>query len=185
MNTKKSILVAVALLCIGQLKVYSQADTAVKQFTLQAAIDYALKHNNTYLNVENDAKYNNYRKKELTAQGLPQINGTADIRDNALIPTSLLPGQIFGAPAGTYIPVKFGVTYNVTASASVNQLIFSSDYIVGLKAAKELVNLSQKNVLRSKVETAQNVSKAYYGVLVNKERIKILDINIDRVKTLK
>jgi outer membrane protein len=48
-----------------------------------------------------------------------------------------------------------------------------------------LVNLSQKNVLRSKVETAQNVSKAYYGVLVNKERIKILDINIDRVKTLK
>ena len=56
MNTKKSILVAVALLCIGQLKVYSQADTAVKQFTLPAAIDYALKHNMTYLNVENDAK---------------------------------------------------------------------------------------------------------------------------------
>jgi outer membrane protein len=185
MNTKKSILVAVALLCIGQLKVYSQADTAVKQFTLQAAIDYALKHNMTYLNVENDAKFNDYKRKELTAQGLPQINGSADLRDNALLPTSLLPGQFFGAPAGTYIPVKFGVQYNVTASASASQLIFSSDYIVGLKAAKELVNLSQKNILRSKVETAQNVSKAYYGVLVNKERIKILDINIDRVKTLK
>ena len=185
MNTKKSILVAIALLCIGQLKVYSQADTAVKQFSLPAAIDYALKHNMTYLNVDNDAKFNNYKKKELTAQGLPQINGSADIRDNVLIPTSLIPGQIFGAPAGTFIPVKFGVQYNVTASASVNQLIFSSDYIVGLKAAKELVNLSQKNVLRSKVETAQNVSKAYYGVLINKARIKILDININRVKTLK
>jgi len=185
MNTKKSILVAVALLCIGQLKVYSQADTAVKQFTLPAAIDYALKHNNTYLNVENDAKFNTYKKKEIAGQGMPQINGAADLRDNALLPTSLLPGQFFGAPAGTYVPVKFGVQYNVTASASASQLIFSSDYIVGLKAAKELVNLSQKNVLRSKVETAQNVSKAYYGVLINKERIKILDINIDRIKTLK
>lgn len=185
MNNKKSILLTVALLCIGQLKVYSQADTATKQFTLQAAIDYALKHNMTYLNVENDAKYNDYKRKELTAQGLPQINGSADLRDNALIPTSLLPGQIFNQPVGTYIPVKFGVTYNVTASASASQLIFSSDYIVGLKAAKELVNLSTKNITRSKVETAQNVSKAYYGVLVNKERIKILDINIDRVKTLK
>ncbi|MFI5141321.1 MAG: TolC family protein [Bacteroidia bacterium] len=185
MNTKKSILVAVALLCIGQLKVYSQADTAVKQFTLQAAIDYALKHNYTYLNVENDAKLNDYKRKEITGQGLPQINGAADLRDNALLPTSLLPGQFFGAPAGTYVPVKFGVQYNVTASASASQLIFSSDYIVGLQAAKELVNLSQKNVLRSKVETAQNVSKAYYGVLINKERIKLLDININRVKTLK
>ncbi len=185
MNTKKSILVAVALLCIGQLKVYSQADTAVKQFTLQAAIDYALKHNMTYLNVENDAKLNDYKRKEITGQGMPQINGAADLRDNVVLPTSLLPGQFFGAPAGTYVPVKFGVQYNVTASASVNQLIFNSDYFVALQASKELVNLSQKNILRSKVETAQNVSKAYYGVLINKERIKILDINIDRVKTLK
>jgi outer membrane protein len=119
MNTKKSILIAMALLCVGQLKVYSQADTAVKQFSLPAAIDFALKHNNTYLNVENDAKLNTYKKKELTGQGLPQINGSADLRDNALIPTSLIPGQFFGAPAGTYLPVKFGVQYNVTASASV------------------------------------------------------------------
>ena len=177
MNTKKTILVAVAMFCIGQLQVYSQGDTAVKQFSLPAAIDYALKHNNTYLNVENDARLNDYKRKEIIGQGLPQISGTADLRDNALIPTSLLPGQIFGAPVGTYIPVKFGVKYNATASASASLIIFNSDYIVGLQASKELVNLSQKNLLRGKVETAQNVSKAYYGVLVNKERIKILDIN--------
>jgi len=185
MNTKKTIRVFAVAFCIVQAQLYSQADTAVKQFSLPTAIEYSTKHNYTYLNVENDAKYNNYKKKELVAQGLPQLNGSADLRDNLIIPTSLIPGQFFGAPAGTYLPVKFGVKYNVTASASLNQLIFSSDYLVGVKAAKELVNLSQKNLLRSKVETAQNVSKAYYGVLINKERIKILQLNIDRVKTLK
>ena len=186
MNTKKTILVVAAAFCIGQVQLYSQADTAVKQFSLASAIEYSSKHNYTYLNVENDAKYNDYRKKELVAQGLPQLNGTADLRDNLVLPTSLLPGVILGpAYAGQYIPVKFGVKYNVTASAALNQLIFSSDYLVGVKAAKELVNLSQKNVLRSKVETAQNVSKAYYGVLINRERIKILQLNIDRIKTLK
>jgi outer membrane protein len=188
MNTKKTMLIAIALLCVGQLKVYSQADTATKQFSLPAAIDYALKHNNTYLNVENDAQYNNYKKKELVAQGLPQINGTADFRDNVLLPTSLLPGAfgaLIGAPTNQPIPVKFGVQYNATASASASQLIFSSDYMVGVKAAKGLVDLSQKNILRSKVETAQSVSKAYYGVLIYRERIKILQLNIDRVKSLK
>ncbi len=188
-NSKFKIQNYFALITVGYLLIanncYSQADTAVKQFSLQAAIEYSTKHNNTYLNVENDAKYNTYKKKELLAQGLPQINGMADLRDNLVIPTSLIPGQFFGGAAGTYIPVKFGVKYNVTGSASLNQLIFSSDYLVGVKAAKELVSLSQKNVLRSKVETAQNVSKAYYGVLINRERIKILQLNIDRIKTLK
>src|ERR1700739_2462124 len=129
MNTTKSILITAALVCMAQLKVYSQADTATKQFTLQAAIDYALAHNNTYLNVQNDAQYNNYKKKELIAQGLPQINGTVDFRDNVLLPTSLLPGvfgALIGLPTSAPIPVKFGVPYNLTASASASQLIFSS-----------------------------------------------------------
>ena len=176
------------MFCIRQAQVYSQADTAVKQFSLQAAIEYSLKHNYTYMNAENDAKLNTYKKNEILAQGLPQISGTADLRDNVLLPTSLLPGvfgALIGLPTNAPIPVKFGVQYNVTASASASQLMFSSDYLVGVQAAKELINLSQKNMLRSKVETAQNVSKAYYGVLINKERIKILDLNIDRVKTLK
>jgi outer membrane protein len=188
MNTKKLIIAIASVFFIGQAQLYSQADTAVKQFTLQAAIDYALGHNYTYMNAENDAKYNTYKKNEILGQGMPQINGTADLRDNVVLPTSLFPaslGPLFGVYNGQAIPVKLGVPYNLTASASVNQLIFSSDYIVGVQAAKEVINLSQKNVLRSKVETAQNVSKAYYGVLINKERIKILQLNIDRVKTLK
>jgi len=96
-----------------------------------------------------------------------------------------LPAQFFGGPPGTYAPVKFGVQYNATAGVSASQLIFNSNYLVGLQATKELVTLSQKNTLRSKVETAQNVAKAYYGVLVNRERLKILDLNLERLKTLK
>jgi len=166
---------------------YSQGDTATKAFTLQAAIDYALAHNYTYLNTDNDSKISAYRKKEIAAQGMPQINGSVDLRDNLVLPTQLIPAQALypTAPAGEYLAARFGVSYNVTASASINQLIFSTDYIMGVKSSKEMMNLSQKNQLRSKVETAQNVSKAYYGVLVNRERIKILDLNIDRVKLLR
>ncbi|HEX7413157.1 MAG TPA: TolC family protein [Bacteroidia bacterium] len=184
---KKTILIW--LLAIGYSLLTNtcnaQADTAVKRFSLPEAIDFALKHNYTYLNVENDAKLSNYKKNEIIGAGMPQINGGADLRDNVVLPTSLLPGAAFGYPAGTFVPLKFGVPYNLTASASVNQLLFSSDYLVGVQAAKELTNLSQKSLLRSKIETAQMVSKAYYGVLITRARIHILELNIDRVKTLK
>jgi outer membrane protein TolC len=176
---------ALILLCSWRIFAQQQNTAGSGEFSLQAAIDYALKHNASYLNTEADARYNTYKKNEVLGQGLPQINSSLDVKDNAILPTSLLPGQFFGYPAGVYIPVKFGVQYNATAGVSANQIIFNSNYIVGLQASKELVNLSQKNIQRSKVETAQNVSKAYYGVLVNRERIKIIDLNIERVKTLK
>jgi outer membrane protein TolC len=166
---------------------FSKAQTNPAEFTLQGAIDYALKHNANYLNTEADAKSSTYRRNEILGQGLPQINTSLDVKDNAILPTSLIPASFFSplAPKGTFSAAKFGVQYNATASATFSQLIFNSNYIVGLQASKELMNLSQKNILRSKVETAQGVSKAYYGVLVNRERFKILDLNIARVKNLK
>jgi outer membrane protein TolC len=170
---------------VWQIQLYSQGDTAVKQFSLQAAIDYALKHNYTYINADNDTKVSTYKKNEVVGQGMPQINGSVDLRDNLYLPTLLVPGQFFGYPTGTYLPAKFGVRYNFTVGGSVSQLLFSTDYLMGVKSAKEFINLSQKNMLRSKVETAQNVSKAYYGVLVSREQLKILDLNIERVKLLK
>ena len=153
-------------------------------FTLQQAIDYSLKNSPNYLNAEYDVESAAYRRKELLGIGLPQINGSVDLKDYLEIPTSLLPAQFFGGPAGTFIPVKFGTKYNATAGVSASQLVFSSDYIVGLKAAKELINLAKINVYRNKSELASSVSKAYYNVLVNAERVKLLDANIERLKKL-
>ncbi len=158
--------------------------TSSNNFSLQQAIDYSLKNSPNYLNADLDLKNAEYKRKEITGLGLPQVNGSVDLKDYLAIPTSLLPGQIFGAPAGTFIPVKFGTKYNATAGLSASQLIFSSDYIVGLKAAKEFINLSKINVQRSRVDLTAAVSKAYYNVLVNRERIKLLDINIERLQKL-
>jgi len=153
-------------------------------FSLQQAIDYSLKNSPNYLNAQYDVESADYRRKELLGVGLPQINGSVDFKDYLDIPTSLLPAQIFGGPAGSFIPVKFGTKYNSTAGLSASQLVFSSDYIVGLSAAKELINLARINVYRNKADLASAVSKAYYNVLVNKERIKLLDANIARLKKI-
>lgn len=172
-------LIFVCLLNQANAQQQSQSST---QFSLQQAIDYSLKNSPNYLNAELDIDNSRYKRKEVLGLGLPQISGSVDLKDYVEIPTSLLPGQFFGAPPGTYIPVKFGTKYNSTAGLSASQLIFSSDYIVGLKAAKELINLSKINVTRTKSELVSSVSKAYYNVLVNRERIKLLEANIERLK---
>ena len=184
MNIKTVKKYAIGLsMILSVFKAQSQ-NAGSTNYSLQQAIDYAFKNSPNYLNAELEIQNSKYRKKEVLGVGLPQINSSVDLKDYIDIPTSLLPGQFFGAPAGTFIPVKFGTKYNATAGFSASQLIFSSDYIVGVKAAKELINLSTINVNRSKTELVSSVSKAYYNVVVNKERTKLLDANIIKLKKI-
>lgn len=174
----KKILIALVL---SSSIVFAQQKNA---FSLQEAIDYAIKYSPNYLNAELDLKNATYKKNEITGLGLPQVTGSIDIKDYLDLPTSLLPGQFFGAPAGTYIPVKFGTKYNSTAGINASQLIFSSDYIIGVSAAKEFINLSKINLTRTKSELASQVSKAYYNVVINNERMELLDANVKRLKKI-
>lgn len=161
-----------------------QTDTASYSFSLQQSVDYALQHNTSVQNVMLDQVSAGNKVKEVIGAGLPQINGSVEVQDFLKIPTSLIPGEIFGGPPGTYIPVQFGTKYNATVGVSATQLLFNGSYFVGVKAAKLYQELAQKNVDRTKIEAAADVTKAYYTVLINNERKKLLDANLERIKKL-
>lgn len=167
-----------ALLGFGSL--LAQQSTS---FSLQQAIEYALKNSPSYLTAEVDQKIAEHKRKEVAGIGLPQITGSVDLKDYIELPTQLIPGDFVGQP-GTFLPVKFGTKYNSTAGINASQLIFSSDYIFGLKASKEFINLSKISVTRGKADLTSQVSKAYYNVLINRDRIKLLEANLVRLKKI-
>lgn len=179
MKTKKTILVSIVSITTSLI-----AQSNFKTFTLSEAIDYALSHNANYLASEVDVKIAKARNWEYTGIGLPQVSASFDLKDYLELPVSLLPGQFFGAPPGTFIPVRFGTQYNANAGISVSQIIFSSDYISALQASKNLVELSTKNLQRTKIETKVQVAKAYYNALVAKEKFKIILTNISKLEKL-
>ena len=78
------------------------------EFTVQQAIDYARKNNAQVKNALLSVQIQKQSNRGVTAAALPNISGTVGLTDYIDIPTSLIPGEIFGQPAGTYIPVKFG-----------------------------------------------------------------------------
>jgi outer membrane protein len=169
-----------ALLLLSAVSAEAQENNQAA-FSLQQAIDYAMKNSPSYLNAALDEKNYEYRRKEIAGLGYPQINGSIDLKDYLEIPTSLIPGDFFGRP-GTYQAVQFGTKYNATAGVSASQLIFNSDYIFALKASREFIGLSKINTARSKADLIAQVSKAYYGVLINRDRLKLLDANVARLK---
>ncbi len=181
-HLKKYALLFAVIVCVT-----TQAQEATSgNFSLQQSIEYALKNSPNYLNAELDQKNAEYRRKEIAGLGLPQITASADFKDYLEIPTSLFPLSALNpaAPADQYLAVKFGLQYSATAGLNASQLLFSSDYIFGLKASKEFINLSRISVTRSKADLVAQVSKAYYNVIINRERIKLLDANVIKLKKI-
>ena len=152
-------------------------------FSLQEALIYAKDHSPNVLNAQLDEGLAKARTREITGIGLPQISASADIKDYFDLPTSLLPGEIFGRP-GSFTPVRFGTKYNATAGFSFSQLLVNGEYFAGLQASKAFQELSKINTRRSVLELEIAVSKAYLTVLVNRYRLKSFTANVERLKKL-
>ncbi|HEU4716284.1 MAG TPA: TolC family protein [Bacteroidia bacterium] len=172
----------IAAAAIPALLSAQQTDTSSYAFSLQQSVDFALQHNTAYQNVLLDETAATAKVKEVTGIGLPQVNGSFQVQDFLEIPTSMIPGEFFGGPPGSYIPVKFGTKYNATAGVTASQLVFSGPWLVGLQAARLYQDLALKNADRTKIETSCDVTKAYYNALVTTKKKELLDANLDRVK---
>jgi outer membrane protein len=157
------------------------ADSLTYHLSLQEAVEYAQTHQSSVLNARVDEEIAKNTVKHTIGIGLPQVSGNADFSDFIKVPTNLLPGEFFGQP-GTQVPVQFGVKYQSSVGLQLDQLLFDGSYLVGLQASKTYKELSNKNLRRTRIETAVNVSKAYYSVLVSGEQLQLLDANILRLK---
>jgi len=161
--------------------VKAQLTDSLANFSLKEAIDYAQNHQTSILNASIDEEIAKNTVKQTIGIGLPQVNGNVNFQDFLKVPTNLLPGEFFGQP-GTQVPVQFGVQYQSSFGLELNQLLFDGSYLVGLQASKTYKELSNKNLKRSRIETAVAVTKAYYSVLVSNEQLSLLDANMARLK---
>jgi len=181
----KYLLFAATVFCAIAFKSYAQEAPPNNQsfnFSIQDCINYAYEHQDSVVNVGLDVKSAEYKVKETRGIGLPQISGTANFQDYLKIPTTLLPGEVFGQPAGTFIPVKFGVKYQSSIGATADQILFDGSYLVGLKASKTYKELSLKTLTRNKIQISVSVTKAYYQVLVSNEQLRLTDANLKQLK---
>ncbi len=178
----KKVIIIIGL-ALFSLNVFSQIkDSTNFSFSLQQAINYSLDNQKDVKNAIIDEQLAQKRVNEIMGMGLPQINASFDLREFIEIPTSLIPADFFGGMPGTFAAVKFGTKYNATAGVDASQLIFSGDYFLGVKASKVFVEISRKSTQRTRIETSSTVAKAYYTVLVNDERTKLMNATVDRIK---
>jgi outer membrane protein TolC len=152
-------------------------------YSLKQAVEYAIKTNINIKNAKIDQSSAAARVAEVKAIGLPQAHATVNYTNNPAVPRFFIPAKTFdpNAAEGDVVAAKFGVTHSASAAASLSQIIFDGSYLIGLKASQTYKELSTKNLQATKIQVAEAVTKAYYNVLVNDERIGLLQNNLSRL----
>lgn len=146
-------------------------------FSLEEAVNFAIDSNYTAINSKREVLAALKQKWETTATGLPQINAGVDYRNNLKQPVSLIPAEFTGGEPGTFEPVIFGVPQTMTATATLNQLLFDGSYIVALQASKTFLEYSKNLEEKTTSMVRKEVINAYGTVLLSQENIKILESN--------
>lgn len=182
MNTKRML---VASFVITLMAFTNKADAQTKnEFSITQCVEYAYKNNlqvkNALLNIKSQEAIN----KEVTASALPTVTATVGGVNYLELPVSLLPGEIFGGTAGSFIPVRFGTKFNANASLQLQQLLFDGQVFVALQARRATIALQQKSAEVTEEMIKTNIHKIYYQLVVSKTQITLLDANIERLQKL-
>ena len=201
-NLKRIILFLFSLFVVVPL--YAGQDSTSVRFSMEQAINYALEHNPVIRNAQYDIQIAKKKVWETTAIGLPQVSGSILYKNIFKVPSMNFPvSYMVGMPVYNtaddpnsginyyqyYMDtmsnyVNFGVKEQLTYTLSVNQLIFSGEYLVGLQAARTYKQLSADNLVKQTIEIKDLVTQTYLLILMNTENKKIIDssrVNMEKL----
>jgi outer membrane protein len=177
---KKNLLI---LLFLGLLtpaeKLMSQEQPVSLTLNVNQAVDIALEKNRSVASAKYDLAISQKSVWETIASGLPHINGSASLDDNLKLMTTLIPAEMFGGTAGTYIPVTFGSTYNSSYGVSASTAVFNAPYLVGIQTVKMVSKLSENQLKQTEVEVKESVMTVYYLIQVTNETLRVLESSLN------
>jgi outer membrane protein len=169
------------------------------EFSLQQAVDYALKNNVNVKNALIDVQLQEEQNREFTSNAYPHINASLGTTYNPSVATSVLPNFISpatyqvlidqGVKDGNgnpiqmpsdfgFIAAQFGTKYSANAGISLSQILFDGQVFVGLQARPTAVAFRKKNMEVTAEQIKANIYKIYYQLVVSKTQVELLDANI-------
>lgn len=158
---------------------FAQEDS-ILHFSLAQAQSYASQNCYAIRNGQTDIATAKKKVWETTAIGLPQIAGNVTYQ-NLFNPIDVDFSGFFNN-GGSSSSSKMGVIEmmpksNTTFKLTASQLLFSGEYIVGLKAARTYLDMSEQSLRKSELDTREIVTNTYYQIVIMQRISEILRAN--------
>ena len=158
----------------------------VTPLSLQACMDYALKHNYNIKNTLIDVQIQNAQNNETISAAYPHINGKAELDDFLNPQKTFILGSEFNpsAPPGAIYGFPFSLTYSGTANVTASQLLFDGSVFIAVKARNTLLEFSRLNGAVTEENIRYNVYKAYNSLVIAYRQYDIIKQSLTYARSL-
>jgi outer membrane protein len=190
-----TMLITVLLITYSQLKAQQRYELTVKD-----AVDLAFKNLTDVKNAQLDYRIQEAKNKEILGQALPQLTGNVGGNHYLQLPKILFPQSEEGiysvlrreglvspttqAPPPSASLFSFQQPWNLTAGATLQQLLFQPDVFVGLQARQTALNLSKEQLAQVKERVKDSAYKRYYAILITEKQLHFLNEGVKRLQKL-
>jgi outer membrane protein len=159
-----------SLICL--IAAAQKAPDTLNNATLQACVQYALKHYPLVQQAALDEQITERQIKSHLADWYPQIGVSASYLNYFKVPSAAFNGTT----------VQSGTFNNSTVTLGLNQTIFDRDVLLAVKTKNDVMTSIRQTTVSDKIDVAVNVSKAFYDVLLTAKQIDVLDDDIQRLE---
>ncbi|WP_134090718.1 TolC family protein [Olivibacter sp. XZL3] len=178
MKSKKALLLF-AFILISSLTLKAQDSLTLKQ-----ALNYAIKNSEVLEKARLDIVNGRHQVAEVRAGALPQVDLSSGITRNLILPQFVLPAEFMGGQPGEFVAIAAGQYWTGITQVQLNQELFNQSVFTGLKAAKSSEEYYRLAAEVSEENLLQQVASAYYQVIINREKMQVIEANIARTQKL-
>jgi outer membrane protein len=160
----------------------SQSDSLPTQITLDECIQYALRHQPVFQQSVLDQQITERTIRATLSAWLPQIRAEYNLQHYLILPVSFFPN--FNDPTGPRQAVRVGLENTSNLLLQADQTLYSPDVMLASKAARFSRQQATQLTENERISLVVEVGKAFYGVLLTKDQLGVLNENISRLEQL-
>ena len=177
---KKRLLVFFSLMGIGLQPAMAQQPPL--RMSLSEALDIARRQQPDFRNAERNIAYARSLTQSAKATYLPKLVAESDIRFNAIIPTSVLPGNALN-PAGDpkeLVPLRFGTPWNNSLGVRLTQPLYDPVKLATLQGSMLGEKQAEAEQRRLVADRYVEIAGAWYALLLSRSRAGTIRKDLER-----
>ncbi len=178
-NLKYLLITALVILVSRGQNAYSQTEAGLNEL-----ITKSLQNSQTVKASYIDYSIAGERVSEVKTNMMPHLNVSGDYKYYPQVPKQLMDASGLGGRPGSYMAFGTGIPWALGTTISLGQLIYSQEYITGVKLAHTGEELSGLLLRKSKEDIAYNVSSAFYNAQILMSHLSFIENNISNMEKL-
>ncbi|HVS95997.1 MAG TPA: TolC family protein [Puia sp.] len=149
-----------------------KAPDTLSDVTVQACVQYALKHYPQIQQAMLDEQITERQIKSRLADWYPQIGLAGSYQHYFQLPSFYFNGGV--SPSG--------VANSSVIALGLSQTLFNRDVLLAARTKNDVMTSIRQTTVNDKINLAVNVSKAFYDVLLTAKQIDVLNDDIERLE---